>query len=203
MDKLELEHYKQKLIRERKKVVDILNHMERNETINSNSEMSSELSFYDNHPSDTATELYDKERGLALKENEISIIKKIDEALKNIDCGKYGVCKICGKKIPKQRLQFIPYTNYCVKCQTEVNGSESNDRKHRPIEEEVLGFPFGFGYNDFRDDVEFDAEDSYQSVEDFNSRENIFEYDTTDEEDGYVEVIEKISNEQYINQLPD
>jgi YteA family regulatory protein len=203
MDKLKLEQYKQKLIRERKKVIDTLNEMEQNETINSNSEMSSELSFYDNHPSDTATELYDKERGLALKGNEISIIKKIDDALKNIETNNYGFCKICGKEIVEERLQFIPYTEYCVQCQTAINERLLDDRKQRPIEEEVLGFPFGYGYNDSKDDLEFDAEDSYQSVESFNNRENIAEYDIMDEEDGYVEDIEKISNEQYINQLPD
>lgn len=203
MDKSKLEVYRQKLIREKIKVNDVLKLMQRNETINSNSEMSSEFSFYDNHPADSATELYDKEKGMALKANEISIINKIDDALKNIDSGKYGVCKICGKSIEKERLEFIPYTNQCAACQSVDSKRILDQQTRRPVEEEVLGVPFGYGFNDSKDAVEFDAEDSYQSVGRFNSRENIVEDDIIDEEDGYVEEIEKISNQQYISQLPD
>lgn len=203
MDKLKLESCKQKLIREKIKAQDLLNLMARNETINSNSEMASELSFYDNHPSDGATELHDKEKGMALKANEISFIKKIEDALKNIDSGKYGVCKICGKVIEEERLQFIPYADQCASCQSVDSKRVLDQRTQRPVEEGVLGTPFGFGFNDSKDDVEFDAEDSYQSVQSFNNRENIVEDEIIDEEDGYVEEIEKISNQQYINQLPD
>ena len=56
--------------------------MKQNGVVNSNSEMATEISFYDNHPSDTASELFDMEKGLALKGNEMSIISKIDDALK-------------------------------------------------------------------------------------------------------------------------
>jgi YteA family regulatory protein len=203
MDKYKLEQYKQKLIREKTKVKDVLNLMERNQTINVTSEMSSELSFYDNHPADSATELYDKEKGMALKADEISVINKIDDALKNIENGEYGVCKMCGKVIEEQRLQFIPFTDHCASCQNVISKRVVDEAAQRPVEEDVLGFPFGFGYNDFKDDVEFDAEDSYQCVGSFNSRENIVEDDILDSEDGYVEDIERISNEQYLNQLPD
>lgn len=203
MDKYKLEQYKQKLIREKTKVKDVLNLMERNQTINVTSEMSSELSFYDNHPADSATELYDKEKGMALKADKISVINKIDDALKNIENGEYGVCKMCGKVIEEQRLQFIPFTDHCASCQNVISKRVVDERTQRPVEEDVLGFPFGFGYNDFKDDVEFDAEDSYQCVGSFNSRENIVEDDILDSEDGYVEDIERISNEQYLNQLPD
>lgn len=84
--------------------------------------------------------------------------------MKNIEDGNYGICKSCGKHIPKERLEFVPYAEFCVKCQNEVSGK--NVRKvQRPIEEDVLGYPFGYGYNDKTSKVEFDAEDSYQSVE--------------------------------------
>ena len=156
MDKSKLEVYRQKIIREKIKVNDVLKLMQRNETINSNSEMSSELSFYDNHPADSATELYDKEKGMALKANEISIINKIDDALKNIDSGKYGVCKICGKSIEKERLEFIPYTNQCAACQSVDSKRILDQQTRRPVEEEVLGVPFGYGFNDSKDAVEFE-----------------------------------------------
>lgn len=140
MDKNSLEYFKNKLIREKEGVNSLLEEMKDNETIDSNSAISMELSNYDNHPADTGSELFEKEKGLALKENEISIMKKINDALKNIEDGSYGVCKSCGKHIPKERLEFVPYAEFCVKCQNEVSGK--NVRKvQRPIEEEVLGYP--------------------------------------------------------------
>lgn len=201
MDSKKLDYFRKKLELEKKKVYELLNQMEKNETINSNSEMSTELSFYDNHPSDSASEIFDKERGMAFKENEVSIIKKIDDALANIDKGIYGKCSMCGLDIKEERLEFIPYTEHCVECQKQINNANIEEKKNRPIEEQVLGYPFGYGYNDNKSEIGFDAEDSYQAVGRFNRRDNIVE-EYIDEDDGYVESIEKISNEQYKNQLP-
>ena len=207
MDKNSLGYFKNKLIREKEGVNSLLEEMKDNETIDSNSAISMELSNYDNHPADTGSEIFEKEKGLALKENEISIMKKINDAFKNIEDGSYGVCKSCGKHIPKERLEFVPYAEFCVKCQNEVSGK--NVRKvQRPIEEEVLGYPFGYGYNDKTTKVEFDAEDSYQSVEFFNKMKNMDEYYNVGEEqdleeEGYVEPVERISNEYYKSTLYD
>lgn len=204
MDNKKIQYYKHKLLKERKNALDTIELMKNNEFVNSTEEISSELSFYDNHPSDLAAEVNDMERGKALKANEISIIKKIDEALVGVDEGTYGICKGCGKKINEERLDFLPYAQYCVKCQNEITTKESIDRSVRPIEEQVLGNPFGYGYNDYdeEDEVGFDSEDSYQSVEVFNRIRNIEEFYDRDK-DYVVEPIEKISNEQYRNQLPD
>ncbi|QAT40024.1 TraR/DksA C4-type zinc finger protein [Clostridium sp. JN-9] len=202
MEKEQLVHFKNLLMSEKKRVNNLLNLMKENEVINSNEELASELSFYDNHPSDSATELFDKEKGLALKANEVTILKNIDEALHNIEDGSYGTCKRCGKDIPRERLEFIPYTEYCVHCQNEMN-TRPLERHDRPVEEDVLGIPFGTGYNDYKNDsVEFDAEDSYDAVDKFNKIENVEEY-FDDDRDEDVDPIEKISNAQYRHQLPD
>jgi YteA family regulatory protein len=201
MDSEKLDHFRKKLELEKKRVYKLLNQMEKNETINSNAEMSTELSFYDNHPSDSASEIFDKERGMAFKENEVSIIKKIDDALANIDKGIYGKCRLCGIDIKEERLEFIPYTQHCVECQKQISNLNSEEKKNRPVEEQVLGYPFGYGYNDHKSEIGFDAEDSYQAVGRFNRLDNIVE-EYTDEDEEYVESIEKISNEQYRDQLP-
>lgn len=106
MDKNSLEYFKNKLIREKEGVNSLLEEMKDNETIDSNSAISMELSNYDNHPADTGSELFEKEKGLALKENEISIMKKINDALKNIEDGSYGVCKSCGKTYTKGKIRI-------------------------------------------------------------------------------------------------
>jgi YteA family regulatory protein len=161
--------------------------------------------MYDNHPSDTATELFDQERGRALKEHELTIMSKINDCLENIENGSYGNCKMCGREIPEERLEFIPYAEFCVTCQDKTNQMRPRDKNNRPIEESVTGEPFGYGFKDFDEqnyEVGYDAEDSYQDVQRNEWRENN-DYDFLDEDQDYVEPIELISNEQYKNQLPD
>lgn len=202
MNENDLKHYKDKLLSERESARRFLAQLKDNDMTDAVFETSSELSFYDNHPADLATEMDTMEKGRAFREHEISIMKKIDDSLVDIDQGKYGTCKRCGKEISKERLEFIPYAQYCVNCQNEVTNIAQHNNVARPVEEDVLGYPFGYGYNDFTDEIGFDAEDSYQSVSVFNKIRNTYEYHEEDEEE-YVEPIEKISNEQYRNQLPD
>jgi YteA family regulatory protein len=208
MNNQKLNYFKKKLLAEKEDVMSLLKQMVENEAINSKVEMAteiSELSMYDNHPSDIATETFDQERGLALKEHEMTIIKKIEDSLANIDEGSYGVCKSCGKEIPEERLEFIPYAEFCVSCQDKANEMRPREKNNRPIEESVLGEPFGYGFKDFDEqnyEVGFDAEDSYQAVQRWDWRKNV-DHDFMDEDADFVEPIEKISNEQYRNQLPD
>ncbi len=199
MEKEKIQYFKEKLISEQARVLNLINQMKQNGVINSNSEMATEISFYDNHPSDTASELFDKEKGLALKGNEMSIIKKIDDALKSIENHTYGKCKSCGKDIIEARLEFIPYAENCVACQKSIGNNKPAEQNNRCVEEELLGTHFRYSNSG---EVGIDAEDTYQVVQRFNKLEDLsLDYD--DDDDGYVEPIEKISNEQYKNQLPD
>lgn len=203
MNDEKLLYYKKILIEEKKQVNDLMELLNRNGVVNSNSEMASEISFYDNHPSDLATELFDKEKGLAIKANEISTMKDIDDSLKNIENKSYGKCKRCGNDIPEERLNFLPYTNYCVECKDKIS-LENSSKEVKSSEKNLMDEPFGYGYNDSKDDNEFDAEDSYQKVDSFNQLKNIYESDEEEDEDiGFVEDIEKVSNQQYKNGLPD
>lgn len=208
MNNVRMNHFKQKLLKEKENVISLLKQMEENEAFNSKVEMAtelSELSMYDNHPSDTASEIFDHERGMALKEHELTIIKKIEDSIKNIEDGSYGKCKMCGSEIPEERLEFIPYAEFCVKCQDKTNDMRPREKNNRPIEEDVLGRPFGYGFNDFDEqeyETGYDAEDSYQDVQRNDWRENV-DYELLDEDANYVEPIELISNQQYRNQLPD
>lgn len=205
MEKSKIGYFKDKLLKEKERVEKLIKQIKEFEGIDSSSELSSELSLYDNHPADNAQELFDKEKGAALQKNEIEILNSINDSLKSIEKGNYGVCNACGKNIDEDRLEFIPYTQYCLDCKKEQVKSMPGDFKNEPPEEDVLYPPFGYGYNDFKDKVGFDAEDSYQSVDRFNSMEKVYDYGDyyEDEDIGFVEEIEKISNEEYKRQLPD
>lgn len=206
MDKSKMLSYKEILIKEKEKVKSILNELKSTEMLDSSSEISQELSFYDNHPSDSATELFDKEKGIALKRSEDNILYKIDKSLENIENGTYGNCARCGVEISEERLNFIPYTQYCVKCKKELNSSKMEE-KVRPINEKRYDRPFNYEYVSSKKSAEFDGKDVYKTLENFNEMKKVYDYgdyEYENEDDvGFVEDVEKISNVQYKNQLPD
>jgi DnaK suppressor protein len=44
-------------------------------------------------------------------------VMRLQEAVDRFDAGRYGLCDSCGKKIPKARLEFLPWASHCVPCQ--------------------------------------------------------------------------------------
>ena len=201
MNKEQLNFYKNKLNEEKRRVNGIIEQLNNNGMTKYNAEVSSELSFYDNHPADIATEVSQIGIGRALEANEVSLLDKINSALTSIDEGSYGKCKNCGKDIDEERLKFLPYAENCINCQDVISEIKTFNSNKRVVEESVIGKPFGEGFNNHNKyEVGFDAEDSYQAVESFNKLNNIEEYYY--EDDDYVEEVEKVSNQQYKNQLP-
>lgn len=119
-----------------------------------------ELSSYDNHPADDATELYEREKDNALLEHYKLQLSNINRALEAMENGTYGKCEVCGKEIPSERLEALPNTTYCIEHSPDQNVSHD-----RPIEEGVLMPPFGkFDMDEKDENVAFDAEDSWQTV---------------------------------------
>ena len=78
------------------------------------------------------TDTMDAARATAEVETHASLIshaedelRLIDEALERVEHGNYGICADCGEAIPLARLNSVPFTLYCVKCE------ETHDRSHR------------------------------------------------------------------------
>ncbi|MFC0273988.1 yteA family sporulation protein [Metabacillus herbersteinensis] len=152
-----------------------------------------ELSNYDNHPGDAATDLYEREKDIALNEHVEEEYHDIERALDAIEKGIYGVCETCGVEIPLDRLDAIPTATTC-----KEHAPEQAVSHNRPVEEGVLMPPFGkFEYDD-KEVVAFDAEDSYQEVNrygssetpsDFNNPQDHYNdvYMESDDPIGYVE----------------
>jgi len=73
-----------------------------------------------NHMADDATEVFTRERDLALRGNTQDLLTQVDAALQRLDEGRYGICARCGQQIAPDRLEALPYAIYCVTCQSEV-----------------------------------------------------------------------------------
>ncbi|MBI4027290.1 MAG: TraR/DksA C4-type zinc finger protein [Verrucomicrobia bacterium] len=84
---------------------------------------SSDLSAYSVHMADAGTDNFDREFALSMVSNEQEALYEIDEALKRLENGTYGICEMSGKPIPKARLDAIPWARYTVECQSEMEKS--------------------------------------------------------------------------------
>lgn len=48
--------------------------------------------------------------------HQVILVSQVDEALLRHEKGGFGTCCQCGKEIPKERLEAVPHTRYCVTC---------------------------------------------------------------------------------------
>src|SRR5512136_1010522 len=69
---------------------------------------------------DKAETSYTKEFLLSLSDGEREQLLLIDEALKRLEHGEFGVCQVCQKEIGLKRLEAIPWTPYCIDCQEKA-----------------------------------------------------------------------------------
>ncbi len=76
---------------------------------------------------DIASNLIEDEIVMSIAQGEAKEIEQIDNALKKIKKGKYGICENCGKSINKQRLTAIPFVNLCIKCKEDEERYEGSD----------------------------------------------------------------------------
>ncbi|MCL2473166.1 MAG: TraR/DksA family transcriptional regulator [Treponema sp.] len=67
---------------------------------------------------DVASDDIDRKMIEAMGSQELKRLKLIDSALTRIQQGRYGLCMKCGKKIPQERLEAIPYALMCIECKT-------------------------------------------------------------------------------------
>jgi RNA polymerase-binding protein DksA len=67
---------------------------------------------------DIASDDIDRKMIEALGSQDLKRLKLIDSALTRIQQGKYGLCVKCGKRIPQDRLEAIPYALMCIECKT-------------------------------------------------------------------------------------
>jgi len=126
VEKEELLKLKTQLQAERIKIAEGLNHIERDNLNKSQRDASGDLSGYSFHMADMATDNFDREFSLDLASAEQTILNRIDEALRKIDDGSFGVCESCEKPISFKRLKAVPYAKLCIKCKED---EEKNARR--------------------------------------------------------------------------
>lgn len=70
-------------------------------------------------PNDRASLESDRNFELRIRDRERKLILKMQEAIKRIDDGTFGVCEACGGPISEKRLMARPVTTDCIECKTK------------------------------------------------------------------------------------
>ncbi len=120
-----LKHFEElikKELEESRKYIDNINH---DQSIGAK-ESAGDLSSYAFHQADQGSDTNLMEQTVMLLEQEREKLRFLNDALRRISDGVYGICEICGKNIQEARLEVIPYAHYCIECK-----SKEEEKKRR------------------------------------------------------------------------
>ena len=89
-------------------------------------------------PMDQASNYFDTDFLLRLRDRERKLMVKIKEALERIENGTFGICEECGEKISEKRLRARPMATLCIDCKHEQEASEKKVKYGEPRESASL-----------------------------------------------------------------
>lgn len=115
--KKDLADFKKIVLKRKEEILDGIKHISEDTLHKSQKEAAGDISGYTYHMADVATDTYDREFSLGLASNERKLLYELDDALKKIEEGTFGICEDCKCFITKTRLKAVPYARLCVKCQ--------------------------------------------------------------------------------------
>lgn len=114
MTTLDVDHFREALLAERKRILAAIEYL--HEESPGSADQAALETWMDDHLAENASETLDREIDSTLEENAEHVLSEIDSALARIDEGTFGKCVTCGKQIPVERLEAIPYTSQCIDC---------------------------------------------------------------------------------------
>jgi RNA polymerase-binding transcription factor DksA len=82
-----------------------------------------ELSHVDQHPADSASETFEREKDFSILEQVEAELHDVEYALRRLDDGTYGTCEACRSPIGEDRLEALPAARFCLDHQHEAERS--------------------------------------------------------------------------------
>jgi RNA polymerase-binding transcription factor DksA len=120
------------------------------------------------HQADAGSDAYDRDFALSLLGKEQDALYEINEALKRIETGTYGLCEGTGVQIPEERLEAMPFARYSVTYQEKIERSQMSGRWSRPVHS-----LFGLDNADDAADDDKDEDDTAPASNNNNSGESL------------------------------
>ncbi len=69
---------------------------------------------------EVAVDFLEMQQEQSIMVNEQALLAEVEEALKRIKQGTYGICVVCGQAIPEKRLAAMPWAARCVKDEAQL-----------------------------------------------------------------------------------
>lgn len=115
--KQDLLQFKKLVLARKEEILEDIKHISEDTLKKSQKEASGDISGYTYHMADVATDNYDREFSLGLASSDRQFMYELEDALKRIEDGSFGVCEDCKCLISKTRLKAVPAARLCIKCQ--------------------------------------------------------------------------------------
>ncbi len=112
----DMKEFEERLLAERKKLLTEMGHLENTVLKVNPRDSAGDLSGYSFHMADAGTDAMEREKAFLFASAEGRLLMDINEALRRLYRGEYGICEICEKPIAKARLEAMPYARLCVAC---------------------------------------------------------------------------------------
>ena len=116
MTTIDTERFRDMLVEERQRVQDAISYLHEETPGSLVDETEEIVGSADNHLAETASATLDREIDYTLEENSEHVLAAINEALRRIEEGTFGICRTCGQPISRERLEAIPYATQCIDC---------------------------------------------------------------------------------------
>lgn len=128
MKKKDLEHFEERLLKERARVLKELGYYD--ESFSDTPQGSDgDLSAYSFHMADQGTDAMEREKAALFASKEGRFLYHIDQALRRLyqTPEQFGICHECGEEIAYERLDALPHARLCIRCK-EAEESSSGVR---------------------------------------------------------------------------
>ena len=124
MNKKDLEYFEKLLLKKRDEIVKNIEYLRSVTSSSTNQEASGDHSAYSFHMADQGTDAMEREKAFLFASRDEKYLKQIEAALERIKNGTYGICRVTGKDISRERLEAVPTTtiSYEAKMQESRSG---------------------------------------------------------------------------------
>lgn len=75
---------------------------------------------FSEHMADAGTDSYDRDFALSMLTADQNALYEIEEAMRRIEAGTYGICELTGKPISGKRLDAIPWARYSLEAEKQL-----------------------------------------------------------------------------------
>ena len=112
----DIKEFETRLLEERRKILKEMGHLENTVLKVNQRDSSGDLSGYSFHMADAGTDAMEREKAFMFASKEGRTLMEINEALRRVYRGEYGVCESCTLPIARGRLEAMPMARLCVAC---------------------------------------------------------------------------------------